>query len=663
MEPEKRLESWKEIEAYLKRDVRTLRRWEKEEGLPVHRHPHKIRSSVYAYPSEIDAWRASRKVAAEPPPPPPALWRRFLRPAAALTLLLCLVMGGSGIRPVEARQSDGKISVQQVWVTRNSDDPHDLSPDGRYFVFTDWKTGDLAVHDLKTGANRHLTSNTGKAEAEDAVFSRDGRQIAYDWFRFDGPHSSEGILIVPSAGGAPREIWNSKDTDDWLVPLGWTPDAKQLLVRAVISNKRVELALLSLADGSLHPVKTMATGLFGASLSPDGRWIVYSVPNPAGGNSVFVLSTDGSRESKVDHGGGAKAIWSPDGSRIFFISGRTGPGRRTLWSAPFVDGKPGKEELIRDDIGTDLWMTRTGTLYFQTPGVGGPNIYSAELSDGIKVSQTAELAVPSSLYSNGSPLLSPDGAYLFYWSTVRGAMMRTLATGEEHPVPLTARCGVASWWHPDQRSLLVSCRDPQVSSMNFYLTDWSTGNRQLLFTLPEAFNSLSLSRDGKTVFYSQPYCLVRYDLDTKKETELKKVDSALGIDSFYSTSLSPDGTQLAYVFWTGDAGSKIEVVPTTGGPSREVVQASPWNDGSRYNALAWTPDQRYILFTPSPSNDGQVSLWRVPASGGAAEQVGLTMRGLTSVQVQPDAHRLFFGANDAGPREIWALENFLPGSK
>jgi len=60
------LESWKEISAYLQRDAKTARKWEKEEGLPVHRHTHKSRSSVYAYASEIDAWRASRKVVPEP---------------------------------------------------------------------------------------------------------------------------------------------------------------------------------------------------------------------------------------------------------------------------------------------------------------------------------------------------------------------------------------------------------------------------------------------------------------------------------------------------------------------------------------------------------------------------------------------------------------------
>jgi predicted DNA-binding transcriptional regulator AlpA len=57
---ETRLDSWKKIAAYLNRDVRTAYRWEKTEGLPVHRHQHASRSSVYAYASEIDAWVSQR---------------------------------------------------------------------------------------------------------------------------------------------------------------------------------------------------------------------------------------------------------------------------------------------------------------------------------------------------------------------------------------------------------------------------------------------------------------------------------------------------------------------------------------------------------------------------------------------------------------------------
>src|SRR2546425_8140664 len=50
-----KLDSWKEIAAYLKRDESTVRRWEKE-GLPVHRHAHKRKATVYAHKSEIDVW-------------------------------------------------------------------------------------------------------------------------------------------------------------------------------------------------------------------------------------------------------------------------------------------------------------------------------------------------------------------------------------------------------------------------------------------------------------------------------------------------------------------------------------------------------------------------------------------------------------------------------
>jgi TolB-like protein len=56
----RRLDSWKEIATHLKRGVRTVRRWERQEGLPVHRHVHGKQATVYAYAREIDAWLKSR---------------------------------------------------------------------------------------------------------------------------------------------------------------------------------------------------------------------------------------------------------------------------------------------------------------------------------------------------------------------------------------------------------------------------------------------------------------------------------------------------------------------------------------------------------------------------------------------------------------------------
>jgi TolB-like protein/Flp pilus assembly protein TadD len=64
---EKRLDSWKEIAAYLNRDVTTVQRWEKREGMPVHRHVHDKRGSVYALTAELDEWIHSRRLRVDEP--------------------------------------------------------------------------------------------------------------------------------------------------------------------------------------------------------------------------------------------------------------------------------------------------------------------------------------------------------------------------------------------------------------------------------------------------------------------------------------------------------------------------------------------------------------------------------------------------------------------
>lgn len=55
------LTSWKEIAQHMGKGVRTLQRWERELGFPVHRPLSKTKGVVLAYPAELDAWgKASR---------------------------------------------------------------------------------------------------------------------------------------------------------------------------------------------------------------------------------------------------------------------------------------------------------------------------------------------------------------------------------------------------------------------------------------------------------------------------------------------------------------------------------------------------------------------------------------------------------------------------
>jgi hypothetical protein len=166
MGDERRLESWKEIGVYLQKDLRTARRWEKEVGLPVHRHSHKSRASVYAFPSEIDAWRASRKVVPEPVPPR-LLWKI---PAFAVTLLLCLVMVGNGVRPAGAQQN--QALAKRLLCAECGDSESDLSLDGRSMAVTEWWSGDLGIQDTSTGQKSVMFGNGSPLLLDDKVCYR-----------------------------------------------------------------------------------------------------------------------------------------------------------------------------------------------------------------------------------------------------------------------------------------------------------------------------------------------------------------------------------------------------------------------------------------------------------------------------------------------------------
>jgi TolB-like protein/tetratricopeptide (TPR) repeat protein len=121
----RRLESWKEIAAYLGRDVTTVRRWEKREGLPVHRLHHSRLGSVYAYTLELDAWRNERAPVAARDSPDVRQVSEMARTgfhartatalvALALVLavgLIWLVRGRTTIRPASASGGIRSLAV------------------------------------------------------------------------------------------------------------------------------------------------------------------------------------------------------------------------------------------------------------------------------------------------------------------------------------------------------------------------------------------------------------------------------------------------------------------------------------------------------------------------------------------------------------------------
>jgi TolB-like protein len=161
---EARLDSWKEIAAYLSRDVRTVQRWERSERMPVHRHVHDKRGSVYALTSELDAWRQGRQPrlenenGAQADLPLPieddrtrvALQARWLG-VAALAVLAVISIAYIVVRSRTERTGPPKITSLAVLPLKN------LSGDPEQEYFADGMTEALITELGKTNIARVIS--------------------------------------------------------------------------------------------------------------------------------------------------------------------------------------------------------------------------------------------------------------------------------------------------------------------------------------------------------------------------------------------------------------------------------------------------------------------------------------------------------------------------
>jgi Tol biopolymer transport system component len=245
-----RLDSWKEIAAYLKRDIRTVQRWEKLESLPVHRHQHLKRGSAFAYTSEIDEWWNGRgrdldraeSLTTQDLPPESVAERARVRSwfwpagmiALAVTFIVSLAVGVGGrssptvdrpirrlsvMPPADAQLSviyrptispDGRLvalvghdraGTAHIWVrsldsltptlladTEGAGGPF-WSPDSQHLAF--FAGGKLKRINLASGRMKIVC---------DAPNGRGGTWVD-DTILF-APYFSDGLYTVPASGGA-----------------------------------------------------------------------------------------------------------------------------------------------------------------------------------------------------------------------------------------------------------------------------------------------------------------------------------------------------------------------------------------------------------------------------------------------------------------------------
>ena len=629
-----RLDSWKEIAAYLKRDVTTVRRWEKRESLPVHRHLHERRDSVYAFPAEIDAWWRGR--------------RNHLTES-----------GNDGPAVPESIAVTAKPAAEGVWLDRTPTGAAWLLA-ATFFLLTLILGGVVAFDRMQAPAAlfrselRFSLAPPGETMIASVALAPNGRQVA-----FTAAHSSgrvKATLWIQSLdSSSPRMLGDSEDA---AFPF-WAPDGRSLGFFAA-----GKLWVVDVASGrtrALADVGNARGGSWNQSgvilFSPDREGGIYRVSAAGGAVSPVTTVTPEERGHVWPH-------FLPDGRHFLYLADSTRPEHHSLFA-----GELGRDTRIRlvERASSRALFGAGGFLFFADQralvaqafdpdhlALSGERIRVVERVDQpqgfdhyvlVSVAETPVLAYRS-LQSPATRIVHRDEA----------RVLETLTTAAEYYEPTLS---------PDETRVALDLFNPSPSARFGYgineiksdvvVLNRATGALTKVTTDPGAEWGPVWSPDGTQLVYSsnrREQILELYLKSLTSDAPAELLVAANRNENPIPQSWSPDGKVLVYSMFNPKTRGDLWMLPMTGDrkPVPLLTEAhTEWqaqiSPNGRWIAYASNESGRldvYVRSFPVPD-----SKWHVSPEGGG------------DPRWSKNGSRLFFVSND---RRLMAVDVKSGGS-
>ena len=635
-----RLDSWKEIAGHLNRDVTTVQRWEKREGMPVHRHLHDRMGSVYAYRAELETWARSRNLRTVQQKgndvPSPGSSTSLSPITAAASKLISSWKLGTTLAAVGVLLTLGAIlwlrTTEYFWKNPIANARFQsvtdfdgvaraaaVSRDGHLIAFLSDRDGQMDVwitqagsgqfHDLTHGSMPELINPSIRTLG----FSPDGSLVTFWVRRQNGAGGGDiGIWSVPTLGGQPRPYL------DGAAEFDWSRDGSRLTYHTPGPGDPLFVSEGDMKPGAL-PIFTAPTGL----------------------HSHFPL-------------------WSHDGSFIYFVQGSL-PDKLDIWRVRSSGGT--SERITSHDtrVTYPVFLNQRTLAYLATdPDGSGPWLYSMDVDHRIPHRLT----------------LGPD-RYTSLAATADGErLVATIATPKTTLWRLPIASSATTAFAPTDSAREASAPAPISLTSgtgfsprlgpNYLLYVSATGTTQSIWKLAggastgltstelwsgegaQIFGGPAISPDGQSIAFSiqqQNGKTLLYAMQADG-SNARIVTESLNLQG--DPAWSPDGQSITSA--ADDHGvPRLFRIPLDGRPATVFVQEYSLDP-------AWTPDGRMMVY--SGSDVGTTFLVKaVTADATTHPMPALTLtRGARHLAFLRGSHALVYLRGEVQHKDLWLLD-------
>ena len=618
---EDRLDSWKEIATYLKRDVTTVQRWEKREGMPVHRHLHDRMGSVYASRTDLDAWMRTRNlrgaqdngdnaILPDPPTPPPPAKATF-RPKWTVVLPLAtlgcaLAIGASlWLQRTEHFWRNPIADARFLTITDSDglEQAAAVSRDGHFVAFLSDRDGQMDVWLTQVGSGEfhNLTHGSVSELANPSIrtlgFSPDGSLVTF-WVRKPGGSNGGNIDIwaVPTLGGEPRPYLEGVAEFDW---------------------------------------------------SHDGSRLTYHTPGP--GDPLFV--SDGSVRSESRPIFTAPAglhshfpSWAPDTAFIYFVQGEL-PDKLDIWRIRPDGGTPERITTHNGRVSHPVLLDRRTLMYLASdPDGSGPWLYSMDVERRIPHRLTSGFDRYTSLAASadGSRLVATLASPKTTLWRLRVADSVAKAPVAE-PIPLTTRTGFSPRLGPNGLLYVAA----NGTSEGIWKLANGTSTELWRGEGAEVIGGPAISPDGRYIAFSV----------SRHGRPLLYIMQADGTNArIVADSLNLQGS----LAWAPDGQSILSAANDHGVPHLfriPIDSRAPTVFVSEYSVdPAWAPDGRFVIYS-GPDIGTTLSVKAVTPEGRPHPLPSLQLtRGARHVVLLPGGKSLVVLRGDIQHKNLWLVD-------